>query len=241
MSTQEHDDSLRSLETLIGHTFADRHLLETALTSPSYRAVPGNEKVADNQRLEFLGDAVFGLLSAEHLFALYPLEDEGFLTVRRSRMANGKALAGMARGIGLGGHLRLRKQDEAQGGRENDRFLAEAMEALFGAVWLDGGLAAARNVFARLAAADAQEPPDPWAGNPKGRLQELAQSRAWPDSPAYALVECSGPDHAPQYTVRASVHGGRAAVGSGKTKREAEAEAASALLRLLHEKPNRNL
>lgn len=233
MSTQERADELRPLETLIGHTFADRRLLETALTSPSFRAVPGNEAVEDNQRLEFLGDAVFGLLSAEHLFTRYPGEDEGSMTVRRSRMASGKALAVMARRIGLGSYLRMRKQDEAQGGRDNDRFLAEAMEALFGAVWRDGGLAAAQGFFERLAEFVPQEPLDPWSGNPKGSLQELAQRHAWPDSPSYTLVGSHGPDHAPEYTVRASVHGGHSAEGTGKTKREAETAAASALLRLL--------
>lgn len=237
MNTQERADELLPLETLLGHTFADRQLLVTALTSPSFRAVPGNESVADNQRLEFLGDAVFGLLSAEHLFTRYPEENEGSMTVRRSLMASGKALASMARGIGLGKYLRMRKQDEAQGGRDNDRFLAEAMEALFGAVWRDGGLAAAQSFFDRLAEFVQQEPPDPWVGNPKGSLQELAQKHAWPDSPSYTLIECQGPDHAPEYTVRASVHEGHSAEGIGKTKREAEVAAASALLRLLHKPP----
>lgn len=234
MSNQDHADALLSLETLIGHTFADRQLLETALTSPSYRAEPGQAAAEDNQRLEFLGDAVFGLLSAEHVFTRYADEAEGALTVRRSRMVSGKALADLARGIGLGQYLRMRKHDEAQGGRDKERFLTEAMEALFGAVWLDGGLAAAQKVFARLTAACPQAPLDQWADNPKGQLQELAQRHAWPDSPTYTLMECQGPDHAPEYTVCASVHGGHSAVGAGKTKREAETAAASALLRLLH-------
>lgn len=234
MGKQDHSDTLRPLETLIGHTFTNRKLLETALTSPSYRATPGNEAVEDNQRLEFLGDAVFGMLAAEHVFTLYPGEDEGALTVRRSRIVSGKALADLARGIGLGHYLRMRKQDEDKGGRDKERFLTEAMEALFGAVWRDGGLAAVQTVFDRLVTAIPPEPLDPWSDNPKGNLQELAQSHAWPDSPTYTLLECIGPDHAPEYTVQASVYGGHSAIGSGKTKREAESAAASALLRLLH-------
>ncbi len=234
MCNQDNEDSLHELETLIGYTFADRQLLATALTSPSYRAEPGQESAKDNQRLEFFGDAVFGLLAAEHVFTRYADEAEGSLTVRRSRMVSGKALADLARGIGLGKYLRMRKHDEANGGRDKDRFLTEAMEALFGGVWRDGGLDAAQTVFARLTAACPQKPLDQWADNPKGQLQELAQRHAWPDSPTYTLLDCKGPDHAPEYTVQASVLGGHAAVGSGKTKREAEAAAASALLRLLH-------
>ena len=235
MTTQKRANELLALETLIGHTFADRQLLEMALTCPSFRAMPGNEEIADNQRLEFLGDAVFGMLSAEYLFTRYPDEHEGAMTVRRSNMASGKALANMARSIGLGSYLRMRTQDEAHGGRDNDRFLAEAMEALFGAVWRDGGLVAAQSFFERLVGLVPQEPQASWVANPKGSLQELAQKHAWPDSPTYTLIGCQGPDHAPEYTVRASVHGGHSAEGTGKTKRDAEAAAASALLRLLQD------
>lgn len=231
------EDPLRALETRLGYTFERRALLETALTHPSYRAEHSAETDKDNQRLEFLGDAVFGLLSAQALFEQYAEEDEGSLTVRRSRMASGRALAALARRIGLGAYLRLGKGSEAAGGREQDKSLTDAMEAVFGAVWCDGGLPAAQALYGRLM--DQKKTMrclDPWADNPKGRLQELAQRNAWPDSPSYVLTGETGPDHHPTYTVRAQVYGGYEAEGEGRTKRAAEVAAASALLRLLAEK-----
>jgi len=229
------DDPLRELERTLGYGFVNRSLLETALTNPSYRSDHTAEGVKDNQRLEFLGDAVFGLLTAQEVYERFGDEDEGGLTVRRSHMASGRALAELARRIGLGSYLRLGKGDEAAGGREKDKSLTDAMEAVFGAAWCDGGLKAARKIYATLMAEHADEPLDVWAENPKGQLQELAQRKVWPDSPAYELTEVTGPSHAPQYTVRASVHGGHAATGEGKTKRAAEVAAAQALLRQLHE------
>ena len=228
-------DPLRGLEQTLGYAFKDRTLLETALTNPSYRSDHLFVGVKDNQRLEFLGDAVFGLLTAQQLFEQYTDEDEGGLTVRRSHLASGRALAELARRIGLGPYLRLGKGDEASGGRDKDKSLTDAMEAVFGAVWCDGGLKAARVVYATLMAEHAESPLDVWAENPKGKLQELAQRNAWPDSPTYELVEAAGPCHAPSYTVKARVHGGYEAGGSGKTKRAAEVAAAHALLRVLHE------
>ena len=230
------DDPLRALEATLGYAFKERRLLVTALTNPSYRADHPAEKPQDNQRLEFLGDAVFGLLSAQEVFERYTDEDEGGLTVRRSHVASGRALAELARRIGLGGYLLLGKGNEAIGGRDQDKSLTDAMEAVFGAVWCDGGLPAAQTVYANLMGNESPKQLDVWADNPKGRLQELAQRHAWPDSPAYELVSTVGPCHAPQYTVKARVDGGYEAEGVGKTKRAAEVNAAKALLRLISEK-----
>jgi ribonuclease-3 len=226
-------DPLKSLERALGYAFKNRALLETALTVPSYRAERGNEGVADNQRLEFLGDAVFGLLSADRVFVRHEAEDEGRLTVRRSRLASGRALAEMARRIGLGPHLRLSKVDEASGGRDKDRGLADALEAVFGAAWQDGGLKAARAIFRKLVEGQPSDERDLWDENPKGCLQEIAQRHAWPDSPAYELVGSEGPAHAPIYTVRVRVAGDRQAVGVGPTKRAAEVAGARSLLAAL--------
>jgi len=228
-------DPLRILERAIGYTFNNRLLLETALTNPSYRSDHATKSVEDNQRLEFLGDAVFGLLTAQEVYERYADENEGGLTVRRSHLASGRALAELARRVGLGQYLRMGKGDEASGGRDKDKSLTDAMEAIFGAAWCDGGLKAVKTVYATLMAEHADAPLDVWAENPKGKLQELAQRNAWPDSPAYELVEAAGPCHAPSYTVRARVHGGCEATGIGKTKRAAEVAAAQALLRALHE------
>ena len=235
MLLKKKDDLLRTLEKTLGYAFKNRALLETALTNPSYRADHVAEELEDNQRLEFLGDAVFGLLSAQQVFERYADEDEGGLTVRRSHVASGRALAELARRIGLGRFLRLGKGDEAAGGRNKDKSLTDAMEAVFGAAWCDGGLKAVKAIFAKLMDGEAEKPLDVWADNPKGRLQELAQRNAWPDSPAYELVGMTGPSHAPEYTVTARVQGGYEAVGVGKTKRAAEVTAAAALLRVLQD------
>ncbi|MDX9868683.1 MAG: ribonuclease III [Kiritimatiellia bacterium] len=221
-------DPLDAFEERLGYAFRDRTLLRTALTSPSFRADRAADAVPDNQRLEFLGDAVFGLLSAQSLYDRYMAEDEGSLTVRRSLQVNRGALAGLARRIGLGACLRVGRREEANGARDQDRMLADALEAVFGAVWRDGGWDAVWRVYRRL---DPGEPVSvPWRGNPKGALQELAQRHAWPDSPAYELIGVSGPDHEPVYTVRVRVAGGREAEGAGRTKRAAETAAAQALL-----------
>jgi ribonuclease-3 len=235
VAVSDSDELFMELEQTLGYAFQDRGLLETALTAPSYRSEHPVEALGDNQRLEFLGDAVFGLLSAQHLFHRHTEDDEGGLTVRRSRLASGRALAVLARRIGLGRHLRLGKGDAASGGRDKDRALADAMEAVFGAAWCDGGLGAVQAIYDALMNDDADESLDPWAENPKGRLQELAQRNAWPDSPAYELTGSSGPDHAPEYRVAARVQGGYEAQGTGRTKRAAEVAAAAALLRRLHE------
>lgn len=232
MERENKEGTLAALEQKLGYTFSDGGLLETALTTPSYRAEHAAGQVRDNQRLEFLGDAVLGLLTAQHVFGRFTEEDEGRLTVRRSRLASGRGLAEMARRIGLGGYLRMGRADEASGGRGKEKALTDALEAVFGAAWCDGGLAAAGRIFAALLA-DAQTEEDaasPWAENPKGALQELAQGYGWPDSPAYETVAVDGPSHEPVYTVVARVAGGYEAAGTGRTKRAAEGEAARALL-----------
>ena len=234
MFLKKKTDPLSGFEKSIGHVFKDRTLLVIALTAPSYRADHARERIRDNQRLEFLGDAVFGLLAAQSLYERYAEEDEGVLTVRRSHLASGKSLAELARKIGLGAYLRLGKRDEAAGGRDKDKALADAMEAVLGAVWCDGGIKAAQAVYQRLMREELA-PLDVWAENPKGALQELAQRHAWPDSPAYEQVDVTGPDHAPVYTVKARVVGGHEALGTGPTKRAAEVAAAQALLLKLRE------
>jgi len=228
-------DPLDALEHALGYTFSNRNLLATAVTNPSYRSDQATASVEDNQRLEFLGDAVFGLLTAQELYTRYPEENEGGLTVRRSHLASGRALAELARRIGLGQYLRLGKGDETTGGRDKDKSLTDAMEAIFGAAWCDGGHPAAQKIYATLRDIQSDEPLDVWAENPKGQLQELAQRKAWPDSPSYEAVSATGPSHAPEYTVRAKVATGHEAVGTGKSKRAAEAEAARALLHRLHD------
>ena len=221
-------DPLDAFEARLGYVFRDRELLRTALTSPSFRAGRVVGAIPDNQRLEFLGDAVLGLLAAQSLYDRYLAEDEENLTVRRSLQVNRGALANLARRLGLGACLRIGQREEENGARDQDRMLADALEAVFGAIWREGGWDAVWRVYRRLD--PEEEEAVPWRGNPKGALQELAQRHAWPNSPTYELIGRSGPDHGPVYTVRVRVAGGHEAEGEGRTKRAAETAAAQALL-----------
>lgn len=218
---------LRGLERQIGYRFKDRALLLAALTHPSYR-FECPEETQDNQRLEYLGDAVLGLLAAQHAFEHHADADEGRLTVLRSRVASGRSLAEMARSIGLGAFLRMGKGEERSGGRERAGMLADSMEAVFGAAWLDGGLRAGEKLFQTLVAPRLIDT-DAGSDNPKGALQEYAQ-RVRQCVPEYVCLAVEGPAHAPLYRVRVRV-GESEATGDGKTRREAEAAAAGQWLR----------
>ncbi len=223
---------MTELEKTIGHEFRDVALLNTALTSPACRME--HPEVEDNQRLEFLGDAVFGLLSADAIFAANVSEREGALTVRRAHLVSGAALAEAAERIGL--RKFLRRNSGAGELPPCAKPLADAMEAVMGAVWLDGGIDAARTVFGRLGL-PLGERPDEWRMNPKGALQTFAQSRRPPRHPAYRVVRSEGPAHAPVVTVEASVDGMGAAQATAVSQRAAEIAAAAALLERLHAHP----
>ena len=187
-----------------------------------------------NQRLEFLGDAVLQLALSQVLFRLWPEANEGFLSKARSRLVSMTALAGLARRLELGGFLLMDRGEEANGGRDRDSILADAMEALTGAVFLDGGMAACQEVMERLFEEDLRrllsEPED---RNPKGQLQERLQSINH-QAPTYEVVEVSGPDHERSFVVRVCWNGKALAEGSGRSKKEAEmAAAATALSQLV--------
>ncbi len=211
-----------------GHAFADPALLETALTHPSFaRENPG---AADNQRLEFLGDAVLGFLLADLVFRGGADKPEGELTRRRASVASGAALSAKARAIGLGTSLRLGRGEAKTGGADRASNLEDAMEAVFGAVYLDGGLGAARAALERLFASELSALPSvgEWSDNPRGELQALAQAR-FGAQPEYGTVSASGPAHAPTFEATVRV-GDEAATGRGPSKHAAQAAAAAALL-----------
>lgn len=227
----DNGENYELIEAALGYTFKDKGLLRTALTSPSYRSdhagLPG---VKDNQRLEFLGDAVFGLLSAEQVYLQHSREDEGKLTIRRSHLASGAALARLARHINLGRYLLLGNGEERTGGRDKDRFLTDAMEAVFGAAWCDGGLEAVRAIYRHLdVGSNIPSLNEVMSDNPKGKLQEFCQQRRW-GNPVYSLLDAQGPSHKPVYTVRVQVKTGEAADASAGSKHQAEALAAEKLL-----------
>lgn len=208
----------------IGYEFRDRALLERALTTPACRMDrPG---VEDNQRLEFLGDAVLGLLAADILYSKCPRSPEGEMTVRRSGMVSTAALCRAAERVGLPGKLRRNKGAEPL--PEGAKTVADAVEAIAGAAWLDGGLDAARRVFDALGLAE--EVSSGAVCNPKGELQMRSQALVPPVAPEYTLLSTSGKAHAPVFTVRVSVPGVGGAEASAHSRKEAEALAAAKLL-----------
>jgi len=222
----------RALEKAIGYRFRRRSLLRAALTHRSYRFESAGV-ASDNQRLEFLGDAVLGLLTAEYFFAVFQEEDEGVLTTLRSRVASGKALAELARRIELGAFLRVGKGEEASGGRERRSNLADALESVLGAVYLDGGMKGAEKVFTRLFVPLIESlGDDMWEGNPKGKLQELTQTR-WKTSPVYRLAGKKGPAHATVFSVEVDVSGRVLGRGTGRSKQQAERQAAQEALQAI--------
>ena len=222
---------LRELEKRIGYRFKDRSLLLTALTHPSHCFEHAEER-QDNQRLEYLGYAVLGLLAAQYAFERHAEADEGQLTMLRSQVASGKSLAEIARSIGLGAYLRMGKGEDHHGGRDRANMLADCMEAIFGAAWIDGGLRASNKLFVKLVAArlNALSTTD-WSDNPKGELQERSQ-REYQCAPVYERLAVEGPAHAPSYHAKVRVPG-HEAIGKGPTRRAAEADAAVQLLERL--------
>ncbi|MBR4654237.1 MAG: ribonuclease III [Kiritimatiellae bacterium] len=216
---------MTDLEETIGYEFRDLSLLDRALTTPACRM--DRPECADNQRLEFLGDAVFGFLAADALYAMYPDEQEGPLTVRRTHLVSGATLAEAAERIGLRHHLHRNKGASELPPRAKP--LSDAMEALMGAVWLDGGLDAARAVFARLAF-PLDEQFNEWTANPKGCLLVKAQAFHPPRQPVYVVDSVKGPDHAPIVTVTVKVEGLGEATATALSKTAAETAAAAALL-----------
>jgi len=219
----------QSVEKRIGYRFKDKQRLKAALTHPSFR-YENPDVPADYQRLEFLGDSVIGLLAADALMKHHPDAPEGDLTKLKSLLTSGPSLAAAAVELELGDYLLMGRGEEAAGGAERESNLEDALEALAGAIWLDGGLKAVqkffeRHVFQTLETSEADQ------SNPKGALQEYAQ-REGLGLPEYSVVEASGPDHDRRFLVEVTVStfGYR---GEGRSRREAEKAAAEKAVRSL--------
>ncbi|GEP40817.1 ribonuclease III [Brevifollis gellanilyticus] len=220
---------MEHLESVLGHSFRDRSLLTEALTHASL-GYETQRTQPDNQRLEFLGDAVLQLLLSEILFDRYKDADEGLLTKTRAQLVSTKALAKVARGIQLGGFLLMGRGEESHGGRERDSSLADALEAVAGAVFIDGGMEAARHMAKRLFTAEIESlGASPVDQNPKGQLQEMLQAIS-PQSPSYRIIHESGPDHAKSFVAIVQWDGRELGRGHGRSKKEAEVEAARVAL-----------
>lgn len=216
---------MNPLEERIRYKFRNSLLLAEALTHSSI-SLERKDYPFDNQRLEFLGDAVLQLVITEELFRRFPDFSEGKLTKIRTRLVSRPALRVHAHTLRLGEHLMMGKGEEASGGRDRASTLADSFEALVGGIYLDGGLDAARSFILRVAASDlAVVTAQPEEINPKGKLQELLQSLA-PSAPSYEILEEKGPEHLKHFRCRVVWEGITLGEGEGHSKKEAEVAAA---------------
>jgi ribonuclease-3 len=211
----------------LGHAFTAPRLLEEALTHPSLSGARQKKKGAPYERLEFLGDRVLGLAIAEWLYETFPNADEGEMAKRHAALVNRDALRAVALDIGLARFVRLARGEDAQAARKNLATLPDAMEAVIGALYLDGGFSAARAFIHKYWQRDIAVSETPV--DPKTTLQEWAQGQGLP-LPAYRVIENSGPAHAPKFVIEASVKGFPPAVAEGNSKRDAQKAAAAKLL-----------
>jgi len=223
---------LESFQSDLGYPFGDASLLRLALTHPSVAHESGTG-LQHNQRLEFLGDAVLQLVLTQELYEKFPGLGEGPLTKARAQMVNSRALAERARRIGLGQHLILSKGEEQSGGRARISALADGFEALVGAIFLDGGFAAAHEFILRqYRERFGEREVLPNLENPKGELQEMLQAQS-AESPQYELVSVTGPDHDRDFESVVYHQGAELGRGKGKSKKAAESQAAGGALRNL--------
>lgn len=218
--------NIKGLEAALGYVFANRSLLDHALTHASIRS--DQTKSQDNERLEFLGDRVLGLAVAELLLECDQKATEGALARRFNRLVRRETCARVGRSIGLGALLILSVAEEESGGRDKDTIIADATEALLAAIFLEAGFAVARDIVRRLWGPLMDGLPETVA-DAKSMLQEWAQGRGLP-LPRYQEIAREGPDHAPRFTTEVTIDGRKPARGIGANKRAAEQAAASAML-----------
>jgi ribonuclease III len=230
----------RALEDRLGYRFSSQALLDRALThssvlpdlkTPGAEAAQNSQFPMDNERLEFLGDAVLELLASEHLLATFPEWSEGQLSKSRARIVNAGSLEAAARRLRLGEHLRLGRGEEKTGGREKQTILADAFEAVVAAIYLDAGLGVAREVLRRVLfeQALAERGERIAETDRKSALQEFLQGRGRPPA-EYRLAAETGPDHQKVFQIEVWVDGECMARGEGTTKKEAEQRAAHTAL-----------
>ena len=225
---------IKDLEEAIGYRFKNISLLQNALSHSSYANERWHNSLMSNERLEFLGDSILGMLVADYLYRTFPDRPEGELTRMRADMVCERALAKIAAQIGLGEHLLLGKGEEQGGGRGRDSILADAVESVIAACYLDGGMEAAKGFIDRFVLT--RVPVSGLANaDYKTALQELVQQKR-NQSLVYALVGESGPDHDKVFQVELTLNGSLIGRGSGGSKKRAEQEAARVALEALQKK-----
>lgn len=223
---------LSQLQERLGYRFDNAALLERALTHPSVSA-DRDHRGGDYERLEFLGDRVLGLVVAEMLFVRFPQEAEGLLARRLAKLVGRETLASVAEELGLGRFMRVAMGEDERQGRSNPGLLSDVCEAVIAALYLDGGLAAAKGFVEAAWTIRIEEDREP-PSDPKTELQEWAQARGLP-LPRYSEVDRRGPPHEPIFTIAAEVEGRPRQVGRGRSKRAAEQDAAALLLQAVKE------
>ncbi len=221
---------LSFLEEAIGYRFSKRELLERALTHTSYsneHAVPSYE------RLEFLGDAVLQIIITDHLYHRFESETEGILTTMRKNLVSKPPLARIAEEISLGEYLSLGKGEDAAGGRHNATILADVFESVMAAIYLDGGIEAAKKVLLRLMKDELSQSAENKGADYKTRLQQLIEQDG-KETLEYVVAKKEGPEHKPLYVINAVISGNVVGSGKGGSKHEAEQMAAEEALRWFH-------
>lgn len=226
---------MKQLEERLGYTFQDRALLEHALTHSSYANENRAKGETSNERLEFLGDSVLGMVVADYLFRGHPDMPEGELTRTRAALVCEESLVEVARKLGLGRHLKLGRGEDAGGGRQRPSIQADAVEAVIAAIYLDGGIGSARKFITNFILTNNDRETEGVIRDYKTALQELVQ-REGGQVLTYCLSGESGPDHAKVFRVEVSLNGEKAGEGQGRSKKEAEQNAARAALSLLDRK-----
>lgn len=222
---------LKDLETAIGYQFQNITLLQNAVAHSSYANERWHDSLKSNERLEFLGDSILGMVVAEYLYRTFPDRPEGELTRMRADMVCEKALARIAVQIGLGQHLLLGHGEEQSGGRSRESILADAVESVLAACFLDGGMEAARSLIQRFVL-----PSVPVRrlrnADYKTALQELVQQNR-DQKLSYELLEQSGPDHDRHFRMAVLLNGKQVGTGTGSSKKRAEQEAARTAIEAL--------
>ena len=226
---------MTTLEEKLGYTFQSPELLENALTHSSC-ANESRGKLQSNERLEFLGDSILGMVVADHLYRNHPDLPEGELTRTRSALVCEESLVEVAQALGLGEYLKLGKGEEAGGGRHRASILADATEAVFAAVYLDGGITAASELIHRvLLDVEREEVVEERRRDYKTLLQERIQRQAGQEL-TYCMVREEGPDHAKTFVTEVRLNGTAIGEGSGHSKKESEQMAAKSALEKLADK-----
>ncbi len=223
---------MQELQTKLNYEFKDPALIRTALTHSSYA---NEHRCQSNERLEFLGDSILGMVVAAYLYRLYPDMPEGKMTRFRAELVCEQSLHRVAGKLGFGENLRLGKGEELSGGRERASILADCVEAVIAALYLDGGFETARAFIMEHILSNLEQPGFAYGSDYKTELQELVQQKP-NQSLSYVMVAESGPDHKKTFTAEVRLNGAVLGSGEGRTKKEAEQNAACVALRSLRRK-----